>query len=85
MPDEDIKKLLEANLELSKENNRMIRALHRNYKITRVFRLVYISLILISIFGLYYYLEPYVEEVSRLYGGSANTLKDLQEVIENFK
>ncbi len=78
---EKLEKAVEENMELSRENNRMIKALYKNYRTVRVFRILYLVLIIGTALGAYYYLEPYLQQISELYTGSANTFNTLKDTL----
>lgn len=74
---------MEANLELSKENHKMITALWKNYRRIRILRFIYLGIIIAAVFGLFYYLDPFVRAVSEIYTGDANTFEGWQDAIKN--
>ena len=52
---------LERTVMLTEDNNRMIKKLYRAMRWARVFRILYLLLIVAVSFGLYYYIQPYLE------------------------
>ncbi len=63
MPDEHayLKLLLEENLALAKENNVLLKKLHRESIIGMIFRVIWFALFIGLPFALYFYiLEPYL-------------------------
>ncbi len=62
--DPEAKNLLEANLELSKENNRILRKLKRYHTRSTMFTVVKFLVIIGLMFGAYYYVSPYVNKLS---------------------
>ncbi len=87
MDDSEIKDLLEENLKLSKENNRMLNKLRSAQRFSSAMRAIY-WLILIGIsVGAFYYIQPYFDQVKSLYseaGTNYNQLKDLKDKFPNF-
>lgn len=65
-------------LELTKENNKMLRAMRRSQKITSLFSFVYWIAILGSIFGTYYYFQPTIQKYMGALETSVNTLQQLE-------
>lgn len=65
--DSDIKSLLQENLEITKENNELLRVLKRNNTIALVLRIAWYAIILGVPFILYFYvLDPMVSDNSDL-------------------
>ena len=58
--DEEAKALLKQNIELAKENNEMLKRLIRAQKLSNIYRVVYWTIIILSTFGAYYFIEPYI-------------------------
>lgn len=84
---------LDQVLELTKENNRILRSMHRRMIWSQIFSYVYWLIILGSIGWSYYYLQPYISKYMDTYQtimGSLNTMEeqsksfptDLQGILE---
>lgn len=58
--DEEIKNLLERNLEISKETHKIVKKMHRTQKIGRALKIIYWSIIIAGALGAYYYLKPVI-------------------------
>jgi hypothetical protein len=71
--EQQLRKLLEENLELAKENNLMLRKLRNGQKWNRVSRFVYWIVLLGIALGGYYYIAPYTKMFTKIY----NENKDL--------
>jgi hypothetical protein len=52
---------------LTKENNKILRGMRRSQKWSSFFNFIYYALIIGSIFGSYYYLQPYVNSFMETY------------------
>lgn len=68
----EIRKLLEQNLELEKENNSMLRKLRNGQKWSRVGRLFYWLFLIAITLGGYYYIAPYTRILSKVYEENKN-------------
>ena len=66
MDTEDKKKLNRA-LEISEENNTMLKALVRSMRWARLFKIVYWGILIAISVGAFYYLQPYVDKASSAY------------------
>lgn len=79
--DDEIKRLLKKNLELTKENNRLLRKMRRSAIIGNVLRIIWWSILVGAPIILYYYfLQPYVDQFSETYQGVQSGVKNLQNV-----
>lgn len=83
---DELKRLLEENLELTKENNRLLRGAHRSRWIGTIGRILWWGFIII---GSYYLFEQYVHP---LLGGTATsgtsifpTQAQMQEFIKQYQ
>lgn len=70
--DPEMKKLLEENLALAKENNEMLRKVRRLQKRGQLFTLFYWLMIIGIPLGLYYFLRPFLDQVINLYTGGTS-------------
>jgi hypothetical protein len=78
----EMKRLLERNYELLKENNRLLKKLHRNAVWGMWIRVIGYALILGAPVALYFYvLEPYLMSM----GSSVDSLRSMLEQIPNFE
>jgi hypothetical protein len=87
------KQLLEETAELSKENNKMLRSMLRATRWSQVLSLAKWFLIIAVTVGAYYYIQPYLEMLIRIYTGISDTagisipdldIGKLREAIQNF-
>ena len=83
MEDED-RKLLEEVLELSRENQRMIKSMYRSQWWSRIWKSLYWIIILGIAFGSFYFLKPYLDKVMELFGKTQTTLDSVQKVTDVF-
>ncbi len=65
-------------LELTRENNKILRGMQRSARVNRVFKLIYWGLIIASFVGTYYYIQPYLDQVLKLYNQASSTLNDVK-------
>jgi hypothetical protein len=83
--DPEDKKLLEDNLRLSEENNKLLRSLHRSMRVRRVLSIVYWVFIIGSAIGAYYFIEPYVGQVKGIYDGASSDFGTINGFLDNFR
>ena len=57
------RELLNQSIKLAQENNRLLRSIRRSTKIASVLRILYWVIILGTVFGTYFFLQPYFETI----------------------
>ena len=67
--DQEIKKLLEENLELAKENNELLKKVRNTQKLAQIYRIVYWVVIIGASYGAYYFVQPYIGGILDVYSG----------------
>lgn len=81
---DQIKKIMEENVVLIRENNYYLRKLWQARQVSLVLRAVYWFLILGATFGAFYFLKPYLGTLGNVYGGgslpSKSSLNDIQDL-----
>lgn len=77
---QEVKDQLAEVTKLTRQNNKIMRKIQRSARISLIFRTVYWLLIIGSMLGAYYYLQPYIEDISSIY----EQLIDLPEKIKTF-
>ncbi|MCK5059851.1 MAG: hypothetical protein KAR00_01735 [Candidatus Pacebacteria bacterium] len=82
MESED-REMLKCVLELSESNHKMLKKMHRNLLLHRIFSVLYWALIIGATVGLYYYLQPFFDQVSEIYSGITGVQVDIGEVFNN--
>ena len=65
---DELKKLLRQNLEISRESFRILKKIHRARKIALVFRALYWTAVILLVLGAYYYIQPYVDSFTNIFG-----------------
>lgn len=55
--------MIKELLELTRENNSILRDMRRRERVASVFRLLYWGLIIASMYGAYVYVQPYLDSV----------------------
>jgi len=82
--EEDTKKLLRRNLEMTRENNKLLKKIRRNTIIANIMRLVWWSVIIgVPVFLYYYVLQPYVTELKVAYQGVTDGVSGAQDALLN--
>ena len=81
------KSLLERTYKLAEENNEILRKMRRISRYGTIFKVVYWVVILGLSFGAYYFIQPYVESVSGLYGqvqGNVNSVENIKNAFSEY-
>jgi hypothetical protein len=79
------RKMLEKSVALAEENNKMLHRLTRSLVWGRIIRIVYWTLLIGSAVGAYYFIQPYIEQIIGVYGGTKSNLEGINSIFENFK
>ena len=64
----EIKKLLEENLELAKQNHQYLKKIDRRQRMSTYWKVFLFIVTVGSALGLYYFLDPYIQSLSDSYG-----------------
>jgi len=81
--DPETKKLLAENIELAKQNNEMLHKLVRFQKVANIYRVVYWAIIILSTFGAYYLIQPFLNNMLNVYTGGVSGGANVTDVINN--
>ncbi|MFA6094436.1 MAG: hypothetical protein WC757_00930 [Candidatus Paceibacterota bacterium] len=74
--------ILQQTLELAEENNKLLRRMHTSMVWGRVVRVIYWVIIIGSAVGAYYYVEPYLNSLLKIYNSIPNAFGGIHKVIE---
>ena len=75
--DQETKELLRESIEISKENNEMLKKMVRAQKWTNIYRVVYWSIIFFSSVGAYYFIQPYLSSMVNLYTNGVSDISNI--------
>jgi len=78
--DQELKKILLENLEVSKDNNKILKDMRSSARWGSFFRFVYWIIILSVMFGTYYFIQPVLEGLLSSYNGLVSGMNNIQEV-----
>jgi hypothetical protein len=71
-------------LDLTKENNRILRSMHRRMIWSQIFSYIYWLIILGSLGWSYYYLQPYISQSLDAYQTLTSSLSTMQDQSKSF-
>ncbi len=78
-------KLLRENLKISRDNNKLLKKLHRHLIVGRIFRIFYWTVIIVSALGLFIFLQPYLDGLLNVYESFKDFVSDPRgSIIESF-
>lgn len=84
--DEDIDDLVRINIELTKENNRILKGMRSSQRWHTFFRIIWLGLLIGGpILAYYLYLEPYVEDARVMYEEAQQNLEHMRELENNLQ
>ena len=79
--DEEFKVLLRKNLELSKENNRLLKKMRRSAFIGNILRVIWWAVIIgLPIYLYFSVLQPYLEELAAVYKNVQTEVGDVANI-----
>ncbi len=76
------KELLKRTLELAKENNQMLHSIKRQMLWGRIFRVIYWVVIVGAAIGIYYYIDPYINDAIDAYGSLKSNVQDFGDLFK---
>lgn len=68
------RELLKRSIALAEENNDILRSIQRSMRLSRFISILYWVFIIGSAVGAYYLIQPYIEQLTSIYGGAKNGL-----------
>jgi predicted MFS family arabinose efflux permease len=77
----EIKELLEQNLALNEENNRMLRGMRRNQRMAAIWRVVYFAAFLYATYVGYQYVKPYLEQAQAAYTSAIEAQTRIKNIL----
>jgi hypothetical protein len=76
--EEEAKKILEENLEISRQSLKILKGIRRGNRIAMVFKVLYWLVILGAVAGAFYFLEPYIKNA----GSFFQEFKQIQNILK---
>jgi hypothetical protein len=70
--------IIERTLKLTEENNKILRSIRAENRLSMIMRIIYWVIILGISFGAYYLIQPYIDGVLGAYGDLQGGLESLQ-------
>jgi TRAP-type C4-dicarboxylate transport system permease small subunit len=74
------KEILEETLEISKENNKMLRKMRSAMRWSRAFKVVYWIVIVGSMIGAFYYFQPLIDNLTSTYNSLMSSIGRVHDV-----
>jgi len=78
--DSEDKHKLDRALELSEENNQMLKKMIRNMRWSRLIKVIYWTVIIAVSVGALYFAQPYVDSVSDAYNSIQDTTRSVNSI-----
>ncbi len=76
------REMLEQALELAEENNKLLKRLYTSMWWSRITRVLYWVIIIGTAVGAYYYVEPYLNSILKLYNNIPSAFGGVQKIID---
>ena len=77
-------KLLEETAELARENHRLLKKIHNSMRLGRAIRITYWVLIIGSAIGAFYFLQPYIDQLTGVYTGIQDSASNVNSLLNAF-
>jgi len=77
---EEILEKIERIEVVEEDNNRMLKKLYSAMRLSRAMKVLYLLLILSIMFGMYYYIQPYVGSLVDTYLGAQGMLDSFKNI-----
>ena len=85
MADEELKKLLSENLEISRESLKILKGIRRANRMAAAFKIFYWLIIVGSMVGAYFYLQPYLQQALTIVKQVQETISGVQKIGDTVK
>ncbi|MEI8174797.1 MAG: hypothetical protein WCG28_02500 [bacterium] len=79
------RELLNRSVSLGEENNRMLHSMRRSMRMASFMRALYWILIIGSAVGAFYFIQPYTDEIMKVYNDARNNLGSLSTMLQSVK
>ena len=79
--DPELKQLMQDNLALSQDNNKILHSLRRTQRWNSFMRILYLLTIVAIAFGSYYFVQPYVNQAQKFVKDSSATIDKIKSVL----
>ncbi len=76
------KHLLEEAVELSRENNKILKSMQRSARIGRIITILYWTVIIGATVGAFYAIQPYIEQLLSVYSGIQGGVNNIQNLFQ---
>jgi len=77
--------MLKRALELSEENNEMLKGIRRSMRVSMLFKTIYWVVVIGIAVGAFYLIQPYVDGVTEMYGGIRENLNQADSLFDKAK
>ena len=81
--DPEEKNISVESLELLKENNKILKKLHRSMKMSRAIKAIYWVIIIGSMLGVYYYFQPFIDNLTGTFDGVTSLIGKGQNAVDS--
>ncbi len=76
----ELKELMRRNIHISEQTNRMVRSMHKDAMWSKFFRFLWTFIVIgLAVYG-YYYFQPYILQIERLYTQAQMQLGHIQNI-----
>lgn len=77
--EEELKELLD----MTRENNEILHGMRRRERIGNIFKIVYVSFIILSFYGAYVFAEPYIKQFKDILNNAQKTQTGISSAVKD--
>ena len=79
------RELLNRSVSLAEDNHKMLRSMRRSMHISSIVSVLYWVIIIGSAVGAYYFIQPYTDEIMKVYNEAKVNLGNFNTTLQNVK
>jgi hypothetical protein len=77
------KELLQKTYDLAEENNKILHEIRRSNRLSSFFRVIYWIIIIVTAYGAYWFIQPYINVATAAYKSLQNDIKAVKTTTTN--
>lgn len=79
------KEFFERLMTITEENNHLLHKMVRGARIARIARITYWVIVLGISIGAYYYVQPYIDQITSVFGGFMDNISSFQQIMGSLR
>lgn len=79
------REMLKRVYQMTEENNDMLVSMRRSMRLSRIWSIIYWTVIIGSAVGAYYFIEPYIDQILGIYGSASDDINNAKNILNSLK